>query len=156
MIDTALHLAEALLYTFGAVFCLIGWLVFRLLPLNPDKAIRSFGELRGFREYASALATGDNYRDYPENRRGRRPVILTEIDGCWTEISSAWTDYSLDSGDLGKQFPILYQRKLGIVMLIDGERAIHDYRQKNLILFWSFMSVGLILIILGIIVTTVL
>lgn len=156
MPEQIVFLASFLLVFVGLVFMLVGWIHFRMLRLNPVKAIRTSGELVSFREYSATIRFGANYVDYNDNKPGRRPVLLINLDGRLSEISADWADYSLTSQDIGKQIPVLYQRKLGIIMVIDGEKPIHDYLQLKNILLGVFLSIGVVLIVIGVIVAKVL
>lgn len=149
MPEQIIFLASFLLVFIGLVFMLLGWIHFRILRLNPLKAIRTSGELVSFREYSAAMRFGSNFVDYSDNRPGRRPVLLMNLDGRLAEISADWADYSLTSQDIGKQIPALYQRKLGIIMVIDDEKAIHDYLQFQNILLGVFLGIGVVLVVIG-------
>lgn len=155
MPEQIIFLASFLLVFMGLVFMLVGWIHFRALRLNPQKAIRTSGELVSFREYSAAIRFGSNYVDYNDNRPGRRPVLLINLDGRFVEISADWADYSLTSQDIGKQIPVLYQRKLGIIMVVDGEKPIHDYLQLKNILLGAFLSIGVALVVIGVIIAKV-
>ena len=151
MPEQIVFLASFLLVFVGLVFMLVGWIHFRLLRLNPLKAIRTSGELVSFREYSATMRFGSNCVDYNENKPGRLPVLLINLDGRFAEISADWADYSLTSQDIGKQIPVLYQRKLGIIMIVDGEKPIHDYLQLKNIFFGVFLSIGVVLVVIGVI-----
>ena len=94
--------------------------------------------------------------DYNDNRPGRHPVLLINLDGRLVKISADWADYSLTSQDIGKMIPVLYQRKLGIIMVVDGEKPIHDYLQLKNILLGVFLSIGVALVVIGVIIAKVL
>lgn len=139
----------------GAAFILTAWIHASILRLNPSRVVKSTGKLVGFRRHYRMMGPGDNHVDYLENRPGRVPVVWMDLDGEMVEISAAWADYELTGEDIGKQVPVIYQRKLGVILLIDGEKPIRDYLGMKRIIFWALMSVGVVMVAFGIAVAVI-
>jgi len=150
MPEEFVSLYVVLLISTGSLFIFIGWFMFRFLCLNPNQATKTKGNLVCFRQYLSALQFGNNYKNYRNNSAGRVPVVTIKIDGGLYEISAASADYSLTESDIGRPVQVCYQRKLGIVLLIDNERSIRNYIRLKKTLFWCFFSVGMILATIGV------
>lgn len=145
-----------LLISVGTLFIFIAWLRFKYLVLNIRNATKSTGTLVSFRKYSSTIRLGNNYMDYLENGRGYVPVVVLRINGKLLELAAEWSDYSLSGDDLNKSVSVIYQHKFGLMLLINDEQSIHDYFQMKNILFWSGMSIGIILILLAAIVVNLL
>lgn len=139
-------LCAVLLISIGGILIFVGWFMFSFLRLNPKQAIRSTGNLVGFRQHLSTVEFSNNYTDYRENRPGRVPVVTLRYEGESFEISAAAADYSLSESDIGKPVRVCYQQKFGIVLLIDNEKSIRNYIRLKKTLFWCFFAVGMILI----------
>lgn len=144
-------LCVILLISIGAVFVFVGWFLFFFLRLNPAKAARATGNLVCFRQHGSTLRFSNNYSDYRENRPGRVPVVTMKLEGESFEISAAAADYSLSESDIGNPVQILYQQKLGVVLLIDNADSVRNYIRLKKTLFWCFFSVGIILVTIGVV-----
>lgn len=141
-----------ILISVGILFIFVAWLRFKYLVLNIRSSTERKGTLVSFRHYSSALRLGNNYTDYLENGKGYVPVVTLQVNGKLLELAAEWSDYSLSKDDINKSVSVIYQHKFGLMLLINDEQSIHDYFQMKNILFWSGMSIGIILIIVAAIV----
>lgn len=141
-----------LLISVGILFIFIAWLLFKYLALNIGDATKSMGTLVSFRHYSSTLRLRNNYTDYLENGKGYVPVVVLQINGKLLERAAEWSDYSLSGDNINKSVPVIYQHKYGLMLLINDEQSIHDYFQMKNILFWTCMSIGIILILLAVLI----
>lgn len=144
------QIAVISLILIATVFFLVGFLCFRVSRLTEENSTAGYGTLVGFRRYYVTDQKGDHSLEYDENKAGRVPVVRINIDGEQVDISAAAANYSLTKEDIGKQVRVRYRRLIGITMIIDDAKSLRNYNQLQNALFWTFISVAIIVFILGV------
>lgn len=145
------QIATLSLVIISIVFYFTGFFLYRFSRITEENSVGTYGTLVGFRRYYTTDQWGDNTEDYPENRRGRVPIVNISLNGESVDIASVASNYSLTKDDIGKQVKIRYRRFIGIKLIIDDGDSLRNYNQLQNTLFWVFMSVATILLIIGIV-----
>jgi hypothetical protein len=150
MPQTLSQIATISLLSIAAVFVFVGFIRFRLGRLNEHNSTSTYGTLVGFRRYYTSDQWGDSGEDYADNKPGRVPIVRIRIDGEEVDIAAVSGNATLSRTDIGKQVKVRYRELIGITLVVDSQKSLHNYNQLQNTLFVVFMCVGAILFILGV------
>ena len=145
MPDTVIQIIVISLVVIAFAF-FVAALIFFYTRLTEKNSISTNGELVGFRRYYTTNQWGDNSIDYPENKKGRVPIIKITVDGEKLDIAAATFNYKLTKNDIGKQFRVRYRRFIGITLVIDDGDSVLKYNNKRMLLLWIFISMATIIL----------
>lgn len=146
MSNPIVYIAVISLFTFSAIFCLVGFIRYKAARLTEKNCIETTAVLVAFRDFRIGSERPDRvYSDMRENGMNRYPVMAFEENGRMLLVAAAISDYDLTSEDIGREFKVRYKHGFGITLLVDDEMSIKNYNQLQNTLFWVFESLAIIL-----------